>query len=412
MPSPRRMRPDARLTSTHVPAALQTAPTTACAWCGRPFDDEATRLAGRVTCPRCGVATTEPWPTDAELERAYASWYRPAGGRFVGLGDALLRARAAGWHAPRRDRAARAGARRRRRRRRAARRARRARPRRRSGSSASADRAATSAPASSPSSTGAARRSSSGTRSSTCATPATRSAHAARLLAPRRRARGRGAQRRRACRRARSAIAGWRSTCRAISSTSRRRALLARLRDARPAGRARQPPARRPGGLRLAARAGRPAARPPGPLRRDPPAGGARRADVARPRGAARSLAAVAARSVAAALARRLEVAAAPRRQRLRRGARGDRARAGAKVDRRDAGAATRRETLERTVERDPARVGRRGDPRRRQVHRRTVEVARELAVHVDLAPAQRRLRRQPEDLLPRGAAARAPTSW
>ena len=36
-----------------------------------------------------------------------------------------------------------------------------------------------------------------------------------------------------------------------------------------------------------------------------------------------------------------------------------------------------------------------------------TVELARRLPLHAGLAPAQRRLRRQPEDVLPRGAAAR-----
>ena len=41
-----------------------------------------------------------------------------------------------------------------------------------------------------------------------------------------------------------------------------------------------------------------------------------------------------------------------------------------------------------------------------------TVELARRLPTPRDLAPAQRRLRRQPEDLLPRGAPARTPTSW
>jgi SAM-dependent methyltransferase len=34
---------------------------------------------------------TTPWPTDAELERAYGGAYRPAAGRFAGPGDALLR---------------------------------------------------------------------------------------------------------------------------------------------------------------------------------------------------------------------------------------------------------------------------------------------------------------------------------
>jgi SAM-dependent methyltransferase len=37
------------------------------------------------------VATTAPWPSDGELATAYAGPYRPAGGRFAGPGDALLR---------------------------------------------------------------------------------------------------------------------------------------------------------------------------------------------------------------------------------------------------------------------------------------------------------------------------------
>ncbi len=48
-------------------------------------------MAGRTLCRGCGVATTDPWPTDAELEQAYADWYRPSEGRFSGPGDALLR---------------------------------------------------------------------------------------------------------------------------------------------------------------------------------------------------------------------------------------------------------------------------------------------------------------------------------
>ena len=40
-----------------------------------------------------------------------------------------------------------------------------------------------------------------------------------------------------------------------------------------------------------------------------------------------------------------------------------------------------------------------------------TLRVARELDVHRRLAPPQRRLRRQPEDLLPAGAAATRPRS-
>jgi SAM-dependent methyltransferase len=62
-----------------------------CAWCGRPLDRKATRLRGRLRCACCGVATTDPWPTEAELNGAYGGWYRPASGRFSGIGDPLLR---------------------------------------------------------------------------------------------------------------------------------------------------------------------------------------------------------------------------------------------------------------------------------------------------------------------------------
>jgi SAM-dependent methyltransferase len=44
-----------------------------------------------VRCERCGAATTDPWPSEATLKSAYEGWYRPAGGRFSGPGDALLR---------------------------------------------------------------------------------------------------------------------------------------------------------------------------------------------------------------------------------------------------------------------------------------------------------------------------------
>ena len=62
-----------------------------CAWCGSDLESRGERLAGRIRCPVCGVATTDPWPTPEELERAYADWYRPERGRFSGPGDALLR---------------------------------------------------------------------------------------------------------------------------------------------------------------------------------------------------------------------------------------------------------------------------------------------------------------------------------
>lgn len=41
-------------------------------------------------CTVCGAATTYPAPTEAELDRAYVSWYRPDGGRFSAGGDRLL----------------------------------------------------------------------------------------------------------------------------------------------------------------------------------------------------------------------------------------------------------------------------------------------------------------------------------
>jgi SAM-dependent methyltransferase len=64
---------------------------TTCAWCGEPFGDSAERLAGRTRCPACGAATTDPWPSDQELDDAYGDWYRPRSGRFAGVGDSILR---------------------------------------------------------------------------------------------------------------------------------------------------------------------------------------------------------------------------------------------------------------------------------------------------------------------------------
>jgi SAM-dependent methyltransferase len=70
--------------------------TTACAWCGHQFDSAEDHSAGLVWCTRCGVATTSPWPDDAQLAAAYDGWYRPAAGRFSGIGDMLIhRTRAA-----------------------------------------------------------------------------------------------------------------------------------------------------------------------------------------------------------------------------------------------------------------------------------------------------------------------------
>jgi SAM-dependent methyltransferase len=79
-----------------------------CAWCGERFDRGAERLAGRAVCGRCGVATTDPVPSEAALDRAYGDWYRPSAGRFSGPADALLR-RTRGSLARRLDRIAPAG---------------------------------------------------------------------------------------------------------------------------------------------------------------------------------------------------------------------------------------------------------------------------------------------------------------
>jgi SAM-dependent methyltransferase len=80
-----------------------------CAWCDLPFGDRARPLPGRRVCPECGVATTDPWPDDETLERAYAGAYRPAAGRFAGPGDRILR-RTRGLLARRLARVAPAGA--------------------------------------------------------------------------------------------------------------------------------------------------------------------------------------------------------------------------------------------------------------------------------------------------------------
>ncbi len=69
---------------------LDRVPST-CAWCAAPLNGTPAGRSGRTICAVCGVATTTPWPTDAELERAYGGPYRPSIGRFAGPGDALLR---------------------------------------------------------------------------------------------------------------------------------------------------------------------------------------------------------------------------------------------------------------------------------------------------------------------------------
>lgn len=80
----------ARSTATAEPSEEGGPSPRACAWCGAPFAARGAGPRGRRRCAACGAATTDPWPTPSELDDAY-SRYRPAAGRFSGLGDALLR---------------------------------------------------------------------------------------------------------------------------------------------------------------------------------------------------------------------------------------------------------------------------------------------------------------------------------
>jgi SAM-dependent methyltransferase len=61
-----------------------------CVWCGASLA-EGKPLPGRIRCAACGVAMTAPWPSEEELDAAYAGSYRPRSGRFAGPGDAVLR---------------------------------------------------------------------------------------------------------------------------------------------------------------------------------------------------------------------------------------------------------------------------------------------------------------------------------
>jgi SAM-dependent methyltransferase len=73
-------------------ASEPTAPPVACAWCGASLRADGVRAApGRLLCPACGVGTSNPWPSPAALDAAYAETYRPADGRFSWGMDALLR---------------------------------------------------------------------------------------------------------------------------------------------------------------------------------------------------------------------------------------------------------------------------------------------------------------------------------
>jgi SAM-dependent methyltransferase len=81
----------------------------ACAWCSAPLGPAGRPAPGGLRCPVCGVTTTSPWPSDAELDAAYSEAYRPsAGKRFGGPLDAVL-ARTRGKLARRIDAVAPAG---------------------------------------------------------------------------------------------------------------------------------------------------------------------------------------------------------------------------------------------------------------------------------------------------------------
>jgi SAM-dependent methyltransferase len=84
------MASEGRLTTVSQDRKAAERSPSSCAWCGDPLDRSAARLAGRTRCASCGAATTDPWPTGDELERAYAR-YRPESGRFAGIGDRVLR---------------------------------------------------------------------------------------------------------------------------------------------------------------------------------------------------------------------------------------------------------------------------------------------------------------------------------
>ncbi len=69
----------------------EDAPTETCVWCGAGLSTGAKRLRGRVLCPQCGAASTDPWPSPEDLDRAYGTWYRPTEGRrYALIGDAFF----------------------------------------------------------------------------------------------------------------------------------------------------------------------------------------------------------------------------------------------------------------------------------------------------------------------------------
>jgi SAM-dependent methyltransferase len=80
--------PEANTRTTADAPGARARPT--CGWCGQALESASAHPEGRLPCTGCGAHTTWPPPSEAELEGAYGSWYRPSGGRFSGLGDRLL----------------------------------------------------------------------------------------------------------------------------------------------------------------------------------------------------------------------------------------------------------------------------------------------------------------------------------
>jgi SAM-dependent methyltransferase len=85
----RTMSLDSETATSERPRGVET--TAMCAWCRAALRPDAADGFRAELCRACGARTTWPVPTDAELELAYGTWYRPVEGRFAGLADGALR---------------------------------------------------------------------------------------------------------------------------------------------------------------------------------------------------------------------------------------------------------------------------------------------------------------------------------
>src|SRR5262245_36308316 len=83
------MSRESEIATTGDPAPSSASP--GCAWCGAPLRAGPQDGFATIACEACVARTTWPVPSDADLELAYGSWYRPAQGRFSGIGDRALR---------------------------------------------------------------------------------------------------------------------------------------------------------------------------------------------------------------------------------------------------------------------------------------------------------------------------------